>query len=217
MQQRLEEYLAQVEHELRGVPAPQRDEELREMRQHLIDNVTVNQEILGYDEEQAVATVLEEFGAPKKLAAEILTAWRRGDEKTNWIRIGMAAFYSTVFLYPAFLFAGAVANGAIGSQYRLHDQGGVHENIHLWVVLNWAIVVAIAGIYCIPRTYDRRWFRASILYIGWALLSARPDQHTTVGLPLFLAYIVTTSLWAGLWAMLAIRWQKERQRSRLAE
>ena len=72
----LEAYLEQVAAHLSALPAERRGEELREMRQHLQNAVTVNQE-LGQSEEEAAANAVMQFGTPEDLGGNLVWAWRR--------------------------------------------------------------------------------------------------------------------------------------------
>ena len=73
----LEAYLEQVAAQLSALPAKRRNEELREMRQHLLNAVTVNQE-LGQSKEDAAANAVMQLGTPEDLGENLVWAWRRG-------------------------------------------------------------------------------------------------------------------------------------------
>jgi hypothetical protein len=72
----LEQYLSEVAVQLKPLPPKRRDEELREMRQHLLNAVTVNLE-QGLTEDDAVAKALKQFGSPQAVAQDTVMAWRR--------------------------------------------------------------------------------------------------------------------------------------------
>ncbi len=78
----LESYLAEVAAHLNTLPVKQRTEELGEMRQHLLNAVTVNQE-LNQSEEDAAASAVAQFGTPKDLSENVVWAWRRGRHRTD--------------------------------------------------------------------------------------------------------------------------------------
>lgn len=72
----LEVYLEQVAAHLSALPPKRRNEELREMRQHLLNAVTVNRE-LGQSEEDAAVNAVMQFGTPEDLGDNLVWAWRR--------------------------------------------------------------------------------------------------------------------------------------------
>lgn len=76
MHSRLESYLSEVDVHLSALPAKRRNEELREIRQHLLNAVTVNRE-LGQSDEDAVQNAVMHFGMPKDLSENLVWAWRR--------------------------------------------------------------------------------------------------------------------------------------------
>lgn len=75
MYQQLEDYLAQVSQQIVSIPKPRRDEELKEMRAHLLLAVAANQE-QGQAEDVAVANALTAFGTPAEASESVLIAWR---------------------------------------------------------------------------------------------------------------------------------------------
>jgi len=110
MHKQLEDYLAKVEKSLSPLPQGRRDEELKEMRQHLLSTVELNQEN-EQTEDQAVAAALQQFGGHRELGARVVSAWRR----EGWRRrvseapevAAFAAFSSVITLSSFWLtFAG---------------------------------------------------------------------------------------------------------------
>ena len=97
----LEAYLDQVAAHLSALPAKRRKEELREMRQHLQNAVTVNRE-LGQSEEDAAANAVLQFGTPEDLGSSLVWAWRR-EEKLNKRSFWGAATCTFVLLFLAAL------------------------------------------------------------------------------------------------------------------
>ena len=59
------------------MPVARRNEELREMRAHLLSAVEAYQE-LGETEQEAVESALRQFGPPPQVAVGLTRAWRRG-------------------------------------------------------------------------------------------------------------------------------------------
>jgi hypothetical protein len=118
----LESYLAEVRAKLSPLPLKRREEEMREMRQHLLSAMEANQE-LGQSADEAVASALADFGTPEKASESVLWAWRRDVRKQSiqsfWRFEGMwTVFYvfegfqshSITFLWAwiATLFVGAL-------------------------------------------------------------------------------------------------------------
>ena len=85
----LESYLAEVTRQLGPLPVARRNEELREVRQHLLDAVMVNKE-MGQGEDEAAASAVEQCGDPEELAHSLVRAWRRG------VKLNYRDFWGTV-------------------------------------------------------------------------------------------------------------------------
>ena len=94
----LEAYLEQVAAHLSALPPKRRNEELREMRQHLLNALTVNRE-LGQTEEDAAANAVMQFGTPEDLGDNLIWAWRRGENKLNRRSSWIAAVSTFVILF----------------------------------------------------------------------------------------------------------------------
>jgi hypothetical protein len=73
----LEDYIAEVSKQLEILPKAKRNEELREMQQHLLSAVTLYQE-QGQSEDEAAQSAVAQFGTPADLGGNIVQAWRRG-------------------------------------------------------------------------------------------------------------------------------------------
>lgn len=73
----LETYLSEVERSLRLLPKRRRNEELREIRQHLQNAVAVYRE-QGQSEDEAAQSAIAQFGQSDDLGQNIVQAWRRG-------------------------------------------------------------------------------------------------------------------------------------------
>ena len=101
----LEANLEQVAVHLSALPVKRRDEELREIRQHLLNAVTVNQE-LGQSEDDAAANAVMQFGTPEDLGENLVWAWKRErslNRKSFWGAASAALVlnYCLVWLLPA--------------------------------------------------------------------------------------------------------------------
>ncbi len=73
----LENYLSEVAAHLGALPVARRNEELREMRAHLLSAVAAYQE-LGETEQEALESALRQFGPSSQVAGGLTHAWRRG-------------------------------------------------------------------------------------------------------------------------------------------
>ena len=95
MHTQLEAYLEQVAAQLSALPPKRRNEELREMRQHLLNAVTVNQE-LGQSEEDAAANAVMQFGTAEDLGNNLVWAWRREETLNKKSLLGAIACTSVL-------------------------------------------------------------------------------------------------------------------------
>jgi hypothetical protein len=97
MNNRLEQYVDEVAHNLRSLPEEQRQEEIAEIRSHLDARVAAEME-LGKTQEEAVAEALRQFGSARKVGSSLRRVWRR---RTGAIRLRSAflgAVVSTAIL-----------------------------------------------------------------------------------------------------------------------
>ena len=97
----LDVYLDEVAAQLDALPVKRRSEELHEMRQHLLNAVTVNRE-RGQSEDDAVANAVQQFGTPKDLGNNLVWAWQR-EQMLNKRNFWGAATCTFVLLFLAAL------------------------------------------------------------------------------------------------------------------
>ncbi len=100
---RIEDYMGEVARQIGSVPKPRRDEELKEMRAHLVHAVAANWE-LGMSEDVALANALDDFGTPEEAALNVVKAWRcfirKQGVKTFWHILSIqSAFYIFLMLF----------------------------------------------------------------------------------------------------------------------
>ncbi len=76
MYKQLEEYLSEVAKGLVVLPPARREEELSEIRQHLLSAVAGSEE-KGRTEDEAVQIAVKQFGTPQAVSKQIVSAWRR--------------------------------------------------------------------------------------------------------------------------------------------
>lgn len=89
----LEAYLSEVARHLSPLPFKRRAEELREMRAHLENAVTVSRQ-QGRTEAEAARAAVQQFGPPEAVGAGAVAAWKRGrslDRKSFWGSAACAA------------------------------------------------------------------------------------------------------------------------------
>ena len=103
MHKQLEDYLAEVARQIGSIPKPRRDEELKEMRAHLVHAVAAYGE-LGQSEDVAVANALNDFGTPAEAALNVVKAWRcftwKHGVRAFWNMLGIqSAFYAFQILF----------------------------------------------------------------------------------------------------------------------
>ncbi len=77
MHSQFENYLNELAEKLSPLPISRRNEEIREMRQHLLNALIVNQE-MGLSDDEAAVSALEQFGSPEDLAHSLVQVWHRG-------------------------------------------------------------------------------------------------------------------------------------------
>ncbi len=75
MHKQLEDYLNEVAKGLGSLPTARREEELSEIRQHLLSAVAASEEA-GQTEDEAVQAAAEQFGTPQAVSKQIVSAWR---------------------------------------------------------------------------------------------------------------------------------------------
>ena len=133
MYEQLEDYLVQVARQIGSIPKPRRDEELKEMRAHLVNAVAAHQE-LGQSEDVAVANALREFGTPEVAALNVVIAWRRFAWKQ-----GVKAFWSMVGIWSVFYAFWGLFSPTAADQHRW-----------LWF---WAFTVVSAALFVLGPHY----------------------------------------------------------------
>ena len=73
----LADYISELSKQLQTLPQAKRTEELREMRQHLLNAATVYRE-QGQSEDEAMQSAIAQFGIPSDVGGKIVQSWRRG-------------------------------------------------------------------------------------------------------------------------------------------
>ena len=136
---RIEAYLAEVAKQLAvmqvailpkpliSVPKPRLDEELKEIRQHLMSAVSAHQKN-GQSEAEATASALADFGAPEIASANILAAWLIFVKKSGWKTFLQMVGPWTIFAIFQLLFMSP----------KPADQ-------HIWLGF-WVVVVVMYGL-----------------------------------------------------------------------
>lgn len=106
----LELYLSEVAAFLQPLSPQRRDEELQEMRQHLLNAIIVNRE-MGQSEDEAAKSAVAQFGTPTAVGENVVWAWRRQARqrtrrllrKQNWRGfVWMNGVWGAYFIFEGF-------------------------------------------------------------------------------------------------------------------
>lgn len=96
----LEQYLNQLRGSLRGMPAEEREAEVREVQQHLELLIAQRMED-GASPAEATRVAIEQFGAPTSHARDLKWAWRRG-HKYPVVQVLLTGGVASVFSLTLF-------------------------------------------------------------------------------------------------------------------
>ena len=111
----VENYLQQIERELRALPTSARADELREIEAHLRALVLAGQQIEEISEAEATTAALKQFGAPKRVGRNLRKAWERKQPEAWWravlafIVIELAFYVAVTPLFEGFAAFSAVS------------------------------------------------------------------------------------------------------------
>ncbi len=113
-----------------------------EMRQHLLSAVEANRE-RGQSEDEAAASTVEQCGAPKEAAHDLVRAWRRGKvmDQRNFLG-GAVCTVVLSYLLPTMLEPGLIPPGFLNFIHPVGLDGFVITN----VTLNYAVHALAGGI-----------------------------------------------------------------------
>lgn len=207
----LENYLTEVATHLDSIPALRRNEELKEMRQHLWDSFKASHE-RGLTEEDAVAACLTQFGTPDETARNILRTWQRGEVLRKRDFWGAAA--CTVVL--SFVLSGL-------GNYCVHTYG--FRDFSSWearivflasTYVGNVLTGGTSGLVFPRRAVTGTAFGITMSFlIAWALLLALGYLHghsllDHVNVPLLMLGQIPNILIAVLGAWTGSRWRKRR-------
>lgn len=133
MHTQLEDYLNEVAKGLGSLPMARREEELSEIRQHLLNAVVIGKE-QGQAENEAILAAIEQFGTPQAVSKQIVSAWQRGvwrDRRDLWGTIIAAPLVGIGLLFGVKLFMEGVL--------KLYPSSYVYFGHHMalfWVLMN---------------------------------------------------------------------------------
>jgi hypothetical protein len=97
----LDRYIADLGARLRALPPAARDEELREVRQHL-DALVAGHLAQGQSEEAAIEAALRQFGQAEQIGRQLQHAWEKNRVPRLWL-------YAVAYLFMVALTYGAFA------------------------------------------------------------------------------------------------------------
>lgn len=214
----LEDYLTKVTARLTALPLAHRDEEVRELREHLRNAFAANR-AQGQTEDAAALYAMRDFGAPEILGVEVVSAWRRG-ERREGLRSFWGAAVSAVML--SFLLPHLINPLIYASLQHLnagHWPSWAYVMVWIWFIGVPVLVGAMSGL-AFPK-------RAAI---GTALAVTACSGYSLISLNLFVShrhlvmapnFMVLRTLMSGAACALSIfaawacsRW-RERDRRRL--
>ena len=92
----LANYLNEIEHELRDLPAHAREDEMRELKAHLRALIQVEQQPQEASEFDATAVALRQFGEPRAIGRKLRRAWERRQPEAWWRAVLALGFYAVV-------------------------------------------------------------------------------------------------------------------------
>lgn len=199
-------YLQEVGAHLAKLPPAVRDEELRELRGHLLALVAAGCELNeGHDE--AVQAALRQFGAPRRIGRDLMSAWKRRHLKELWLATGYGYGTWSMAVLPAVAYLW-VTTGA--------PQGNLPMPVAWWHSLGWVSLVAfyfgllpfaagwVAGMVA-PRQGVRAVVWMISINVAFMLLQMNAFTELSVVetvLPSTLIYLATAlpgALWGSWW------------------
>lgn len=136
----LEDYLTKLSQNLGPLPAARREEELAEMRRHLLDAAVANQET-GLSEDTAASNAVEQFGTPETLASTLVSAWHREDQRENkWSFWKASATMIALTLISTYLVSKPLNALLNSNTYRAHPWV-----VSVSVILLYGTIIALSG------------------------------------------------------------------------
>lgn len=112
----MDQYLATVAARLKSLSAAERDEELREIRQHL-EALVAGHMAQGRSEDAAVTLAIQQFGRAEQIGAELKKV--RDDDRNHHIRAFLFSYVTvTAFM---FLFFASMTDDPAGYPYGLAE------------------------------------------------------------------------------------------------
>ena len=147
----VDEYLEEVTTQLGSLPANRREDELREMSQHLDEAVT-NSRKQGLSEEQAVAAALTRFGTPQEAAETAIWAWR-DHVRRAWrhFSVRYLAIWGFAVIWNSFQFFSSISQPHNGLQY---SRGKIDFFLFGSCMFIYFLPLLLALLLHLPRKYQ---------------------------------------------------------------
>jgi hypothetical protein len=139
MNSTIERYLADLCSRLRALPAPRRDEEMAEVRQHL-EAAAATFAAAGMDPQEAEAEAVRRFGDARTVRAGLVRAWRREN----------GAGTDTLAAFAVVLFA-LVGLNRVAVPVGPGNYPGLYAEA--WNVLSWVLAGVLAGWFAPKRAF----------------------------------------------------------------
>lgn len=176
----IDDCMARLARQLKSLPAAEREEHLRELRQHLDALIAMHRE-LGAMEEEAVRAALHSFGDPTRIGRQMAQEWRRRQQSQMSVELRAVLFTLTVYSLAVYAtHAGDIFLGAtMSSGQALVALAGIP-------LLTGAMTGALFSRIAVPAVL---YATASLVGMVWLpallLLVVAPDDGTTYALKVF--------------------------------
>jgi len=210
MHKQLEDYLARVAAYLEPLPKTQRNNELREMRQHLLNAIIINREF-GQSDEDAVQEAIRQFGAPEIIGGDVLLAWRRGvarDRRNFW-----AVVLYTPIVLSSLLYFFMVSTDILprvwpaSNVFFLHHMALCNAYVHSLVFLAFGLTGVVLGALVPKQAVRGVCIRMASSLCAWLAWIGRVRFPTNTGQFLWVAEEIAWAL-TGIFAA----WMVSRRR-----
>jgi len=164
MNNRLEQYVEEVGHNLRSLPEERRQEEIAEIRSHLDARVEAEME-LGKTQDEAVAEALHQFGSSRKVGSGLRRAWRRRTESHQAALVG--AVISTVIL--------CVLNLRLNAWW-MGEPGRIVAGVDIAMVVCWCLFGLIGLMVGGTTRSSRGVLLGAVAFVGGLISFINPFQ-----------------------------------------
>lgn len=157
MSKKLDEYLGNVAHQLRALPAKVREAEVREMRLHL-EQLRDDFVAQGQNPEMAAQAALSQFGDARAVGVKVRDVWEGQD--FGWRRV-LAAF-----LFGLLFWGGAMVGLMFGSAFQFWPQSALFpQETWLFLVAASLLIPTVTGAIHSFHLGRRAWMMSVAAYV----------------------------------------------------